>query len=106
METSALAALCVVAGVSLFGGWIAAGVVQIDAHEIGQGRDYFVMSCAECHGDDGKGDEGPDLRHLAANDVHIKDTIKHGIKDQMPSFSKKYNDAQISAIVAYVRSLK
>ncbi len=63
------------------------------------------MSCAHCHADDASGDEGPDLRKLHLSDAHITLLVKSGIKGDMPSFAKKYDDAQIAAVVAYLRSL-
>ena len=73
---------------------------------IAQGRSNFVMSCAECHNDDATGDEGPNLHNLAISNARIATTIKHGVKGEMPSFAKKYDDAQIATLLAYLRSLK
>ncbi len=70
-----------------------------------QGRQFFVMSCLECHGDDAHGDEGPDLHNLTISNARIAATIKKGVKGEMPSFTKKYDDAQVSALLAYLRSL-
>jgi mono/diheme cytochrome c family protein len=71
-----------------------------------QGGDYFAMSCTECHGDDAHGDEGPDLHNLAISNARIAATIRKGIKGEMPTFARKYDDAQIAALVSYVRSLR
>jgi mono/diheme cytochrome c family protein len=73
---------------------------------IAQGRQNFVMSCVECHGDDATGDEGPDLHNLAISNARIATTIRHGVKGEMPAFAKKYDDAQIATLLAYLRSLK
>jgi mono/diheme cytochrome c family protein len=73
---------------------------------IAQGRQYFTMSCVECHGDDAHGDEGPDLHNLAISNARIAATIRKGVKGEMPTFTKKYNDVEIGALVAYLRSLK
>jgi mono/diheme cytochrome c family protein len=70
-----------------------------------QGANYFAMSCTECHGDDAHGDEGPDLHNLAISNARIATTIRKGIKGEMPTFAKKYNDAQIAAVVSYLRTL-
>ena len=70
-----------------------------------EGADHFAMSCSECHGDDAHGDEGPDLHNLAISNARIARTIHNGIKGEMPTFAKKYNDAQIAAIVSYLRTL-
>ena len=73
---------------------------------LAQGAGFFAQSCADCHGDDAHGDEGPDLHSLAISNARIAAQIKNGTKGEMPSFSKKYNDQQIATIVAYVRSLR
>lgn len=73
---------------------------------IEQGHQFFLMSCSHCHGDDAHGDEGPDLHNLAISNGRITTTIKKGVKGQMPSFVKKYDDAQVGALVAYLRTLR
>jgi mono/diheme cytochrome c family protein len=70
-----------------------------------QGHQFFTMSCSECHGDDAHGDEGPDLHNLAISNASIAARIKKGVKGEMPSFAKKYNDAQVAALISYLRSL-
>lgn len=73
---------------------------------IQQGRQFFTMSCVECHGDDAHGDEGPDLHNLTISNARIAATIKKGVKGEMPSFAKKYDDAQVATLIVYLRSLK
>ena len=73
---------------------------------VAQGRHDFVMTCVECHGDDAHGDEGPDLHNLAISNARIAATIKKGVKGEMPTFAKRYNDAEVSALIAYLRSLR
>ncbi len=70
-----------------------------------QGRQLFTISCSECHGDNARGDEGPDLHALSISNSRIKNTILRGIKDEMPSFGKKYDDSQVNSLIAYLRSL-
>ena len=72
---------------------------------LAQGAGFFAQSCADCHGDDAHGDEGPDLHNLAISDARIASQIKNGTKGEMPSFRKKYDDTQVAALVQYVRSL-
>lgn len=72
---------------------------------VGQGGQFFQMSCSHCHGDDATGDEGPNLHRLALSDARIATTIRKGIKGEMPSFARKYDDRQIAALVSYLRSL-
>jgi len=71
-----------------------------------QGAQLFGTSCTECHGDDAHGDEGPDLHNLAISNARISATIHKGIKGEMPTFAKKYDDKQIGAIVSYLRTLR
>jgi len=73
---------------------------------VNQGQQFFAMSCSECHGDDAHGDEGPDLHRLAISNARIATTIRKGIKGEMPTFSRKYDEAQIAALVSYLRTLR
>jgi hypothetical protein len=58
------------------------------------------------HGDDALGDEGPDLHDLRKSDARIEKIIKNGIKGEMPSFGKKFSDADVQALIAWLRTLK
>jgi mono/diheme cytochrome c family protein len=80
--------------------------IAITPELIAQGHDFFGQSCSHCHGDDARGDEGPDLHHLAISNARIAATIKKGVKGEMPTFGKKYDDVQIAALVAYLRTLE
>jgi mono/diheme cytochrome c family protein len=70
-----------------------------------QGRHLFLMNCAHCHGDDARGDEGPDLHDLHRSDARIHDVITAGIKGEMPSFGKKLGDPDVRQLIAYLRTL-
>lgn len=76
------------------------------ASDADQGHRLFLMNCAHCHGDDARGDEGPDLHDLHKNDARIRRVITAGIKGEMPSFSKKLGDPEIRSLTAYLRTLK
>ena len=70
------------------------------------GRRFFFQSCAHCHGQDADGGEdAPSLLKLQISGAHMALVIQSGIKDEMPSFAKKYNEQDISAIVAYLKTL-
>jgi mono/diheme cytochrome c family protein len=71
-----------------------------------RGYSLFDHSCAPCHGDDARGDEGPSLFDLARSDTRIATIIKGGVKGEMPSFAKKFSDADVHALIAYLRTLK
>ena len=73
---------------------------------VARGRKLFLDSCAHCHAADARGDEGPDLHDVQVSDRYIANTITRGIPHEMPSFKKKLGDAEITALVAYVRSLE
>ncbi len=71
-----------------------------------KGYTLFMMNCAHCHGADARGDEGPDLHGVAKSDARIAALIKNGKKGEMPKFGAKLTEAEVGALVAFVRSLK
>jgi mono/diheme cytochrome c family protein len=71
-----------------------------------QGYKLFMMNCAHCHGDDARGDEGPDLHGVTKSDARIASMIKNGVKGEMPKFGAKLTDADVRALIAFVRTLK
>jgi len=71
-----------------------------------QGYTLFMMNCAHCHGNDARGDEGPDLHGVTKSDARITSIIKNGIKGEMPKFGAKLTDTDVQALIAFVRSLK
>jgi mono/diheme cytochrome c family protein len=73
---------------------------------VAQGHQFYDMSCSHCHGDDATGDEGPTLHNLSISNARIARTIKNGIKGEMPTFAKKYDDKQVTALVSYLRTLR
>ena len=84
----------------------AATVTQNMTVEAAQGRHLFLMNCAHCHGDDARGDEGPDLHDLRKSDERIRRLITGGVKGEMPSFAKKLNDSHVRALTVYLRTLR
>jgi mono/diheme cytochrome c family protein len=71
-----------------------------------KGYALFMLNCAHCHGADARGDEGPDLHGVTKSDARIASLIKDGKKGEMPKFRSKLSDAEVKALVAFVRSLK
>ena len=76
----------------------------------------FGSKCATCHGKDGKAKTFKAKLNHARNltdatwqaevsDERLYNSIHNG-KGKMPAFGKKLSDAQINALVAYVRTLK
>jgi mono/diheme cytochrome c family protein len=71
-----------------------------------KGRSFFFQSCAHCHGQDADGGEdAPSLLKLQISGAHMALVIQNGIKDEMPSFAKKYNEQDTAALVAYLKTL-
>jgi mono/diheme cytochrome c family protein len=79
-------------------------------------RGLFNENCAKCHGRDGRartlhgrfvGAQNFTDEKWRANvtDEEMSDAIKKGPK-AMPAFGKKLSQAEIDALVAYVRSFK
>ena len=81
----------------------------------------WANNCAQCHGASGKGDTkmGKMLNAMDLTDptkqasftdakaaAAIKDGIKQNGKTTMKAFGGKLSDAEIKALVAYVRTLK
>ena len=73
----------------------------------------WSANCASCHGKDGSGNTmmGKKLgvkdytKDQSFSDADAANVIKNG-KDKMKGFGSKLSDADIKALVAYVRSLK
>jgi mono/diheme cytochrome c family protein len=70
------------------------------------GQSLFERNCAHCHGDDARGDEGPDLHNLKKSDMRITKVVTQGIKGEMPAFGAKLKDEDVKALIAYLRTLK
>ncbi len=71
------------------------------------GRLIFVNGCAACHGPDGKGGRGPNLRERVywhpLDDATIHDAVQKGIPGGMPPANLP--EEQVWQVVAYVRAL-
>ena len=77
----------------------------------------YAKNCATCHGKDGQANTFKSKHHLHArnltdaawqtsvSDERLFNSIMNG-RDRMPAFGKKFSEAQINALVAYVRKLK
>ena len=76
------------------------------SEEAKRGQNLFERNCAHCHGDDARGDEGPDLHDLKKSDARITKVVTQGIKGEMPAFGAKLNEADVKALIAFLRTLK
>jgi putative heme-binding domain-containing protein len=87
----------------LFGVGPAAGAVDLNA-----AKEIFQSRCALCHGLNGGGGRGPDLRRPtlthAANVAEIQSVIENGIWPDMPP-AWYLDPDELASIAAYVRSL-
>ncbi|HWX15720.1 MAG TPA: cytochrome c [Chthoniobacterales bacterium] len=79
---------------------------RFNSETVIQGRQVFVIHCVECHGFDARGDEGSDLHNLRSGDGLIHQIITGGIKGEMPGYGKVLNEADVRALIAYLRTLR
>ncbi|WP_417722027.1 c-type cytochrome [Salipiger sp.] len=124
------AALAVLPLVGLAGWLIVAGTgtAPADSAQISEGRALYAETCAACHGADLEGQPdwrrpGPDGRlpappHDASghtwhhpDDVLLRITrlgtaavVGNGYESNMPGFADRLGDAQIEAVLAYIKS--
>ena len=65
----------------------------------------FAGSCGWCHSKGGReAGKGPMLMGTELTDAQIISRVRSGKPGQMPAFG--FTDAQLQAIVAYIRALK
>jgi len=70
------------------------------------GRKMFSSTCGFCHQDGGRhAGRGPKLSKSERSDDYIIERIKKGKTGSMPAYGAVFNDAQIGALVAYIRGL-
>jgi mono/diheme cytochrome c family protein len=66
----------------------------------------FATSCGWCHAQGGRAaGRGPKLAGTKRSDAFIVGRIKNGKLGAMPAFGHAFSDAQIIAILAYIRGL-
>jgi mono/diheme cytochrome c family protein len=91
-------------------------VIIIVSSSVAFGADaaaLWAQHCAPCHGKDGSGSStmGKKLgvkdytKEQGFSDAEAANVIKNG-KGKMKGFEEKLSDADVKALVAYVRSLK
>lgn len=87
----------------------------ISAFAQGSGADAYKTKCAMCHGADGlgatpagkmmKAASFKDSAIVNAPDSALIAAVTHG-KNKMPAYQGKLTDAEIKAVIAYVRTLE
>ena len=84
-------------------------LVAQDAGEMQKGRQLFLGMCSRCHGADGGGGEGPNLDRpvlsRAPDDQALVAVIRDGIPDRGMPRVRRFTDAELHAMVLYIRSL-
>lgn len=71
----------------------------------GSGESIYRTNCATCHGTDGGGGLGPELRGIAdrlTREEHLE-IVREG-KGQMPAWKDNLSDDEIDAVVEYERT--
>jgi mono/diheme cytochrome c family protein len=67
----------------------------------------FATTCGWCHSDGGRAPgKGPQLMGTARSDDFIRNRIRTGKQGAMPAFGQSFGDADIDAIIHYIRTLK
>ena len=70
-------------------------------------KQLFASSCGWCHSDGGRvAGKGPQLTNSPRSDDYLRNRIKIGKEGAMPAYGSAFSDAQIDAIIKYIRSLK
>lgn len=71
------------------------------------GKKLFASSCGWCHQDGGRrAGRGPKLAGSTRDDSFIAHRIRTGKQGAMPAFGNTFDDAQVAAIVAYIRGME
>ena len=71
------------------------------------GQKLFATTCGFCHQDGGRAaGRGPKLAATDRSDTDLINRIRAGKEGAMPAYGRAFTDAQLRAIVAYIRSLK
>jgi mono/diheme cytochrome c family protein len=71
------------------------------------GAQLFATSCGFCHQDGGRAaGRGPKLAGTDRPDEYLLNRIRVGKEGAMPAYGRAFNDSQLRALVAYIRSLK
>src|ERR1700732_637854 len=79
------------------------------ATELEKGKQLFLGMCSRCHGVEGGGGEGPNLNRPvlshAPDDQALAAVIRDGIPDRGMPKVRRFTDAELHAMVIYIRSL-
>jgi mono/diheme cytochrome c family protein len=71
------------------------------------GEKLFATSCGFCHQDGGRAaGRGPKLAGTERTDEELLRRIRVGKEGAMPGYGRAFTDAQLRALLAYIRNLK
>ena len=77
--------------------------------DVEKGKQLFLGMCSRCHGLTGAGGEGPNLNRPvltnAPDDKSLREVIRNGIPERGMPRIRRFTDAELTAMVAFVRSL-
>jgi cytochrome c oxidase subunit 2 len=67
------------------------------------GEETFVGACSKCHGEQGEGDIGPQLRgnQILADRESVEQVVRNG-RNQMPPVGKDWGQKQMDALTTYL----
>ena len=92
---------------------VAGALASVPAHaaDVAAGKALAEEVCADCHGDDGKGDdESPDIVKLSTKEfVKAIEEYQSGARTKDPKMAraaKKLSAAQVADLAAYYQTLK
>lgn len=79
----------------------------LSAESFTLGKNVYLTRCVGCHGIDGSGIVGPDIRpgkvlEKYASAEAMEAVVRYGL-GEMPEFGSKLRDEEIAGVVAYVR---
>lgn len=106
-----LAAMALVAMVSLLTGCVSGDVPDVPADDEGlvRGQVLYGNNCASCHGNTGSGGVGNRLNNGIVLDRYPDDEAQRLLviegRNKMPGFAAKLNDEEIDDVVRYTREI-
>lgn len=74
--------------------------------KVAPGRKIFALHCAECHGLDARGEDGPSLYGLRSSDRLRRQIISGGIRKEMPAYGRVLTPIEMDDLLAYLGTLK
>lgn len=89
----------------------AVAITVVSACDASIGKQVYEKNCAACHGKDGKGiiPKMPDFskgERMDKSDKHLISSISSGVKGTaMPAWKGKLNDADMSNVLCYVKTI-